>query len=432
MALALGRPGESGLQATLGIISARQEAQDGDRPEYILHTDAVLYPGFSGGPLVNMHGQIVGLLNLSFGRGMGVALGLPILTHVADALLAGGSVQRGYLGVSTQAVPLPQSLKISLGLTQDHALLVVQVESGGPADTGGLLLGDMLLGIGGGGFGCRRSAPSPARPGGGSGRHAADCTRRRGARAIRDAGGAGVEPQLGRRAGARKKGGGKPRPYGTICRGRACPYPPFRSSTMTTAILGALTAQTAELIDTLRRSVVVVRGSDGHGAGVIWDSQGLIVTNDHVARGDRADVELSDGRRLQARTLARDRENDLALLRVSARDLPAAPVGDSQALKVGELILAVGHPWGLRETATLGIVSGAGPGTWLGQTRQEMLQADIALSPGNSGGPLADAWGRVVGIASMVLSSGIALAVPSHVVQRFVQSALAHSYRRAV
>ena len=98
---------------------------------------------------MNVAGEIVGLTNLSFGRGMGVALGLPILTHVADALLAGGTVKRGYLGVSTQSVPLPQSLQTSLGVTQEHGLLVVQVESGGPADAAGLLLGDMLLGLGG-------------------------------------------------------------------------------------------------------------------------------------------------------------------------------------------------------------------------------------------------------------------------------------------
>lgn len=200
---------------------------------------------------------------------------------------------------------------------------------------------------------------------------------------------------------------------------------------MTTAIFQSLTTQTTELIDNLRRSVVLVRGGDGHGAGVIWDRQGLILTNDHVARGDRAEVELSDGRRLAARTLARDRDNDLALLRVSAHDLPAAPVGDLQALKVGEIILAVGHPWGVQGTATLGIVSGMGPGTWLGQTRREMLQADVALAPGNSGGPLADARGRVVGIASMVMRPGIALAVPSHVARRFVQAALNRAYRRA-
>ena len=149
LVLALGRPGESGLSATFGIISARQDTQDGGRPEYILHTDATLYPGFSGGPLVNVAGEVVGMTNLSYGRGMGFALGLPILAHVADALLAGGAVKRGYLGVSTQSVALPQSLQTALAVSQERGLLVVQVESGGPADTAGLSLGDILLGLGG-------------------------------------------------------------------------------------------------------------------------------------------------------------------------------------------------------------------------------------------------------------------------------------------
>jgi len=149
LVLALGRPGESGLSATFGIISARQDAQDGGRPEYVLHTDATLYPGFSGGPLVNVAGEVVGMTNLSYGRGMGFALGLPILAHVADALLAGGAVRRGYLGVSTQSVALPQSLQTALAVSQEHGLLVVQVESGGPADRAGLSLGDILLGLGG-------------------------------------------------------------------------------------------------------------------------------------------------------------------------------------------------------------------------------------------------------------------------------------------
>ncbi len=195
--------------------------------------------------------------------------------------------------------------------------------------------------------------------------------------------------------------------------------------------LAGVAAQTTELIETLRHSVVLVRGRDGHGAGVIWEAQGLIVTNDHVVRGDRAVVELADGRHLEARVTARDREEDLALLRVSARDLPAVPVGDSRGLRVGELIVAVGHPWGVRETATLGIVSATGPGTWLGRARRDLLQADVRLAPGNSGGPLADARGRVVGIASMVMSPGVALAVPAHVVERFVRSASAREYRRA-
>jgi len=196
--------------------------------------------------------------------------------------------------------------------------------------------------------------------------------------------------------------------------------------------LAGVTAQTTELIETLRRSVVLVRGRTGHGAGVVWERHGLIVTNDHVVQGDRAVVELADGRQGEARVTARDRENDLALLRVSAPDLRAAPVGDSRRLQVGELILAVGHPWGVRETATLGIVSATGPGTWMGRTRRDLLQADVTLAPGSSGGPLADARGRVVGIASMVMSPNIALAVPSHIVERFMQSARAREYRRAV
>ena len=206
--------------------------------------------------------------------------------------------------------------------------------------------------------------------------------------------------------------------------------------TLSLTALAGITAQTTELIETLRRSVVLVRGRDGHGAGVVWETSGweasgAIITNDHVVRGDRAVVELADGRHLEARVTARDRENDLALLRVPARGLPAAPVGDSRALRVGELIVAVGHPWGVRETATLGIVSATGPGTWLGRSGRDLLQADVRLAPGNSGGPLADARGRVVGIASMVMSPGVALAVPAHVVERFVRAASAREYRRA-
>ncbi len=149
LVLALGRPGGAGLQATLGIISARLEAQNDGQPEYLLHTDANLYPGFSGGPLVNVAGQMVGLANLSFGRGQGVALGVPILGSVAQALLTQGGVSRGYLGVSTQSVPLPETLRASLDLTQAHGLLIVQIGDGSPAERGGLLLGDILLGLDG-------------------------------------------------------------------------------------------------------------------------------------------------------------------------------------------------------------------------------------------------------------------------------------------
>ncbi|MBV9848727.1 MAG: PDZ domain-containing protein, partial [Armatimonadetes bacterium] len=119
------------------------------RPEFILNTDATLYPGFSGGPLVNMAGQVVGLLNLTLGRGQGVALGAPILSHVAEALLTHGQVKRGYLGISTQSVALPEKLRAALGLTQERGLLIVGVGADSPAEGGGLLLGDTLLALGG-------------------------------------------------------------------------------------------------------------------------------------------------------------------------------------------------------------------------------------------------------------------------------------------
>jgi S1-C subfamily serine protease len=149
LALTVARPGNAGLQVTLGIISARQESQNNGQDEYLLQFDALLYPGFSGAPLVDMDGRMVGLINLMFGRGKGVALGVPIVAHTVETLLAHGRVQRGYLGVRTQLVALPATLKTALGTEQERALLLVQVEAGGPAEQGGLLMGDTLLTLNG-------------------------------------------------------------------------------------------------------------------------------------------------------------------------------------------------------------------------------------------------------------------------------------------
>lgn len=185
-------------------------------------------------------------------------------------------------------------------------------------------------------------------------------------------------------------------------------------------VFAPLASEAWTLVEGLRKSVVVVHSGYGHGAGVIWDSTGLIITNHHVAGRDRAEVELIDGRRLVATVIGRDPRNDLAALRVDEQHLPAVPVGDSKALRLGELTIAVGHPFGVRGTATLGIISGIGRTAWAGYSQREVVQADVVLAPGNSGGPLVNAAGQVVGIASMVVSPGIALAVPSHIVNRFV------------
>lgn len=170
------------------------------------------------------------------------------------------------------------------------------------------------------------------------------------------------------------------------------------------------------LAERLRASTVTVRvGRAGAGSGVVWSADGAIVTNAHVASRPQAEVMLADGRRFAARLERRDPERDLALLRVDAAGLSPAAVRDPADLRVGEVLVAVGHPLGVPNALTMGIVHAP-----LGSGRRRFVQADLRLAPGNSGGPLADASGRVVGINSMVVAGGLALAVPSDDVQRFL------------
>ncbi len=132
LALAIGRPGERGLQATLGVVGSKREASVGA----VLHTDATLYPGFSGGALVDAAGGLLGVLNLGWGRGRGVAVDYALVRESVDAILNGGVVRRGYLGVRTQPAELPGG---SVGL------LVAHVEEGSAAHAAGLGLGDVIL-----------------------------------------------------------------------------------------------------------------------------------------------------------------------------------------------------------------------------------------------------------------------------------------------
>ena len=180
-----------------------------------------------------------------------------------------------------------------------------------------------------------------------------------------------------------------------------------------------IAAELQALATRLCRATVQVRGQGpGGGSGVIWSPDGLIITNAHVARGDRATVELSDGRTLDATVTAKDKGRDLAALTVDAADLPAAAIGDSDALRPGELVLAVGNPLGIVGALTTGIVHTVAPAD--GPRDQSWVQADVRLAPGNSGGPLTNARGEVVGINSMI-NGGLALAVPSNAVRRFLQ-----------
>ena len=165
---------------------------------------------------------------------------------------------------------------------------------------------------------------------------------------------------------------------------------------------------------------------------MIWREDGLIVTNDHVVPREQAEVVLADGRTLAATVRERDSGHDLAVLRVEASGLPAAAIGDSQRLRPGQVVLAMGNPLGRRGAATVGVVSsaelrmrsGRGRGRARESTRSldssEFIRAYVQLAPGNSGGPLVDVEGRVLGINSRVSGPRLALAIPSHVVERFL------------
>ncbi|HTS49936.1 MAG TPA: trypsin-like peptidase domain-containing protein [Bryobacteraceae bacterium] len=178
-----------------------------------------------------------------------------------------------------------------------------------------------------------------------------------------------------------------------------------------------------EMAEKLRRSTVRVlsgkRGAEGSGSGVIWTAEGTVITNAHVALGDAARVELWDGRTIETRVAARDTRADLAMLKLEVPGLAAAAKRDSTSLRPGELVVAVGNPLGFVGALTTGVVHAAGSVRGLG--RRRWVQAAIRLAPGNSGGPLADAEGRVVGINTMVVAGGVALAIPSDDVADFLK-----------
>ena len=175
-----------------------------------------------------------------------------------------------------------------------------------------------------------------------------------------------------------------------------------------------------EIAEKLRRSTVLIRaGNRGNGSGIIWSAEGVIVTNAHVARSDKMHIELWDGREFDAVVTARDTRRDLAALQVEAKALPAAAAADSTQVRPGELAIAIGNPMGFVGALTTGVVHSVGAIRGAGSF--EWVQSSVRLAPGNSGGPLADARGRVIGINTMV-AGRLALAVPSNAVTNFLAS----------
>src|SRR5437763_4900834 len=156
------------------------------------------------------------------------------------------------------------------------------------------------------------------------------------------------------------------------------------------------------------------------GSGFVIDSSGLIVTNAHVVEGaEKVQVRLSDGRRFTGALVGRDNRVDLALVRIDgATNLTVLPLGDSNRLRVGEFVLALGHPFGLEQTVSLGIVSRKGAPLLVAAPGFDFIQTDAAVNPGNSGGPLVNVAGQVIGVNTMAARNGsIGFAIPSNLVK---------------
>lgn len=212
---------------------------------------------------------------------------------------------------------------------------------------------------------------------------------------------------------------------------------PLRANQTTVSSTSSSTAavgQTPEEATTIRvareitPTVVSVSQSGGSGSGVIISRDGVVITNAHVVGSVRAvEVGLADGRTLRGDVLGRDRTIDVAVVRIRAQNLPAAPIGDSDRLEVGQSAIAIGNPLGLERTVTVGVISAVNRNP-RGIALDALIQTDAAISPGNSGGPLVDSRGRVIGINTAVIAgdgaTGLGFAVPINLANDVVQQLL--------
>jgi len=166
------------------------------------------------------------------------------------------------------------------------------------------------------------------------------------------------------------------------------------------------------------------------GSGVIVSPDGKILTNAHVVKdADEIKVTLGDKRTFQAKVIGADPDSDIAVIKIDAKDLPTATLGDSSKLRVGEIVLAVGNPFGFNQTVTSGIVSATGRTNVKIIAYEDFIQTDAAINPGNSGGPLVNIYGEVIGINTAIATrtggyQGIGFAIPSNSAKRIMEDLL--------
>jgi serine protease Do len=187
----------------------------------------------------------------------------------------------------------------------------------------------------------------------------------------------------------------------------------------------------SDVVARVRRSVVRIqpgaRGTAGIGAGIVWGDRGVVLTNAHVATAARLAVIGPDSRPVEARLARRDPDRDLAVLEAPGLRLPPVELADPSGLRPGALLCAIGHPLGVVNAVSVGVLHSVGPATALPalparSAALDWLLADVRLAPGNSGGPMVDADGRVVGLATMIVA-GLALAVPGPDAEALARSA---------